>query len=351
MPRLESLVCIAALALQCAAVPDHGLRRVASAVAQHRPNEEKLRAVLRQASRPAKVVKRAAAHAVKRAATTPADDARIDLSRQFRSAKSNAALQSLIVDAASKNDTSRMVLEPTISEAQDALQMLELVRATLEEVSDLQQVSADPVKSRASLAVEIADMEDLVNSTNGSKWQPLLAPTIMAARQAYQDLGVPGEDNATSATGGAGVSGSGSTETTAEPTEPTEPPAMPYQVDELLDKDFLWDDGYMIQYENETSGDAVGSLPPPPGVAAAGDATPTPGTDSPQAGAGPVSLGRNSRERLGDKGEEADNATAEITDAGVKNGTSAIATSQRPLTPLGRSAKAHDPRSSSWMHA
>jgi len=250
MPRFEAFLCIFALLMQGDANPEHSLRRVAAVVAQHRPHGEKLRAVLRQASQPVKV---AASHAAKRAAMTPAEDASLDLSRDLRTAKSDRALQSFISDVkASKNDTSRMVLEPTISEAQDALQMLESVRATLEEVSGLQQVSADPVKSRASLAAQIADMEDLVNSTDGDKWQPLLNPTIKAARQAYTDLGVPGEDDATN-TSSAGVSGSSTSATTAEPAAPTEPPAMPYHEDEFLDQDFPWDDGYMTQYENETS--------------------------------------------------------------------------------------------------
>jgi len=329
MARFVLFFCLFASVEQGAAVPDHALRRVASAVKQHRPHPEALRAVLRQASHPVGV---AASHAVRRAATTPADDARLDLSRRFRTAKSDAAVQSLLRTASSKNDTSRMVLEPTISEAQDALQMLEAVRATLEEVSGLRQISADPVKSRANLAAEIADMEALVNGTDGSKWEPLLAPTIKAARQAYEDLGVPGEAGATNATAGADVASSDSTATT--PAVPTEPPAMPYAMDEVLDEDYPWDDGYMTQYENQTSGDAAGSLPPPPGSAAAVEAA---GTDSSRAGAGAVALGHNS-------------TSAEIAGLDGNNGTSVIATSQQPLMPVGRGVKAST-RKSSWMHA
>jgi len=344
MPRFESLVCVFALAMQGASVPDHALRRVAFAVKEHRPHPEALRAVLRQASKPVKV---AASHAVKRAATTPAEDARLDLSRRFRSAHSDAVVQSFIRNVqGAKNDTSRIVLEPTISEAQDALQMIESVRTTLEEVSGLQQVSEDPVKSRASLATEIAEMEGLVNSTDGSKWKPLLSPTIKAARQAFEELGVPENDNSFNASG-ASISGSTSTSTTPEPTEL---PAMPYKEDELLDNDFPWDDGYMTQYENQTSGDAINSLPPPPGTAAAAVIAPGDGAVSSQVGAGPVSLGHSHNEKMNISDQSAKNLVYGTTNLDMGNGTSSIASSQRPLVPLGRSATASD-HVSSWMHA
>lgn len=354
MPQLHYLACVFLLALRCAAAPaddSTGLRRVAAGVAVHRPHGEAIRAVLRQASGPmthavrqaAGPVAKVAGQAARRVAATPAEEAQADLSRRFRAAKGGAAAQPLLRprQASRNGNTSSQVLQPTISEAQDALEMLEAVRATLEEVSGLRQVSADPVKSRASLAVEIADMEALLNGTDGVKWEPLLAPTVSAARQAYEDLGEPGQPAAANATG---ASPNAENTTSPAPTS-TEPPAMPYQEDAALDEDFPWDDGYLAQYENQTSGDAVGSLPPPPGsVAAASDAgisTPD-SSGSTRSGAGPVALDR------------ANNFGHEVSDGASSNGSArvasargtnadgdsppSIAASRMPLAPLGHSA-------------
>lgn len=277
-----------------------------------------------------------AGHAVMRAARTPAEEARASLSKEYRRQRESETAQMLFRAAAAthRNDTSRAVLEPTIAKAGDALQMLDEVRGSLEEMSGIQQVSGDPVKARASLALDISQMEGLLNSTDGAKWQPLLAPTLATARQAYKDLGVPAQApaaNATAANTTASAEAAAPVGTTA-PT--TEPPAMPYAVDATLDEDFPWDDGYLAQYENETSGDAAGSLPPPPGSEAqkalaegSGASQAGNGPQSlPAAGAGPVALRHHaSRERRHasptGKNTVASNSTSDVNSAAGGNST------------------------------